>query len=46
MQTIFYQYDWYSITKLAKYHRPKFVAGTNKKAKRRQSAALLLVENA
>ena len=30
IQTISYQYDLQSITQLANYHRPKFVAGTYK----------------
>ena len=49
IQTIFYQFDCHSITQLANlanYHGPKFVAGISKKAKRKQSAALLLMENA
>ena len=33
-------------TQLAKYHLPKFEGGISKEAKKRQSAALLLVENA
>ena len=33
-------------TQLANYDLPKFEAGISKKAKRGQSAALLLIENA
>ena len=43
IQTISFQYDWHSIKQLANYHLPKFLAGISKKAKRRQSAALLLM---
>ena len=46
IQTISYQYDWQSITQLAKYHLPKIVAGVSRKAKSREWAALLLMENA
>ena len=46
IQTISYQYERHSITQLANYHLPKSVADLSKNAKRRQSAALLLMQNA